>query len=73
MAPRWEAGMGYASGLVLEPHTYTYLYIDSGKNNIFRVFYSSCDPSGRHRALFTRVRGTRYRVTGTGTGTGGTT
>jgi hypothetical protein len=38
MAPRWQAGMGYASGLILEPHTYTYLYMNSGKNNIFFEF-----------------------------------
>jgi hypothetical protein len=38
MAPRWQAGMGCASGLILEPHTYLYLYIDSGKNNIFFEF-----------------------------------
>jgi hypothetical protein len=62
MAPRWQAGMGCASGLILEPHTYTYLYIDSGKNNIFMSFYSPCDPSGRHRALFT----TRSGEPGTG-------
>jgi hypothetical protein len=35
MAYRWQAGMGCASGLILEPHTYIYLYIDSGNNNIF--------------------------------------
>jgi hypothetical protein len=52
MAPRWQAGMGCASGLILEPHTHVYLYMDSGKSNIFRVLFSPCDPSERHRALF---------------------
>jgi hypothetical protein len=64
MAPRWQAGISCASGLILEPHTYVYLYIDSGENNIFfRVLFSPCDPSGRHRALFT---------TGSGSGEPGT-
>jgi hypothetical protein len=74
MAPRWQAGMGCASGLILEPHTYTYLYIDSGKNNIFSSFVftlrSQRAPPG---IIHYRVRETQYRVTGTGTGTGGTT
>jgi hypothetical protein len=74
MAPRWQAGMGCASGLILEPHTYIYSYIDSGKDNIFSsfifTFRSQRAPPG---IIHYRVRGTRYRVTGTGTDTGGTT
>jgi hypothetical protein len=66
--------MGCASGLNLEPHTYIYLYIDSGKKNIFSSFVftlrSQLAPPG---IIHYRVRGTRYRVTGTGTGTGETT
>jgi hypothetical protein len=74
MAPRWQAGMGCASGLILEPHTYVYLYIDSGKNNIFPSFVftlrSQRAPPG---IIDYRVRGTRCWVTGTGTDTDGTT
>jgi hypothetical protein len=74
MTPFWQAGMGCASGLILEPHTYIYLHINSGKNNIFSIFVftlrSQRAPPG---IIHYRVRGTRYRVTGTGTGTGGTT
>jgi hypothetical protein len=73
MAPRWQAGMDCASGLILEPHTCIYLYIDRGKINIFSIFVftlrSQRAPPG---IIHYRVRGIRYRVTGTGTGTGGT-
>jgi hypothetical protein len=74
MAPRWQAGMGCASGLISEPHTYIYLYIESGKNNIFFEFFftlrSQLAPPG---IIHYRVRKTRYRVTDAGTGTGRTT
>jgi hypothetical protein len=73
MAPRWQAGMGCASGLILEPHTFVYLYIDSGKNNIFEFFFTLRSRRAPPGIIHYRVRGTRYRVTGTGTGTGGTT
>jgi hypothetical protein len=74
MAPRWQAGMGCASGLILEPLTYTYLYIDSGKTNIFwSVFFTLRSQRAPPGIIHYRVRGTRYRVTGTGFGTGGTT
>jgi hypothetical protein len=62
MTLRWHAGMGRASGQILEPHTYIYLYIDSGKNNIFSSFVftlrSKRAPPG---IIHYRVRGTRYR------------
>jgi hypothetical protein len=74
MAPRWQAGMGCASGLILEPHTYIYLYINSGKYNNFWSFVFTLRSQGAPPGfIHYRVRETRYRVTGTGTGTGGTT
>jgi hypothetical protein len=46
MAPRCQAGMGCASGLILEPHTYIYLYMDSGKSNIFEFYFNLAIPAG---------------------------
>jgi hypothetical protein len=48
-SPQMASGMGCASGLIREPHMYTYYF--------FRVLFSPCDPSGRHRALPTNGSG----------------
>jgi hypothetical protein len=75
MVPRWQAGMRAWAVPVARfwSRICTYLYIDSGKKKVsefvFTLRFQRAPPGIAHY----RVRGTRYRLSGTGSGTGATT